>query len=104
MPSDVRRFRPNVVVRLAVPAAFAEDAWVGGMLTFGEGTDAPAVSVTQRDIRCAMVNIDPDTAAIAPALLKAVVRVNENNAGVYGTVTRIGELAVGQRIFLRREA
>jgi hypothetical protein len=102
MPSDVRRFRPNIVVRLAAPTAFAEDAWVGGTLTFGEGTNAPTVSVTQRDIRCAMLNIDPETAGISPAILKAVVRVNENNAGVYGTVTRAGGLAVGQRIFFKR--
>src|SRR5271169_2176321 len=33
---DVRRFRPNVVVRLMQPAPFQEDAWVGGVLSFGE--------------------------------------------------------------------
>jgi hypothetical protein len=30
-----------------------------------------------------------------------VVRLNENNAGVYGTVVRIGDLSIGQRIYLR---
>ncbi|MGA2353801.1 MAG: MOSC N-terminal beta barrel domain-containing protein, partial [Terriglobales bacterium] len=34
---DVRRFRPNVEVRLARPIAFQEDEWVGGVLSFGEG-------------------------------------------------------------------
>jgi hypothetical protein len=33
--------------------------------------------------------------------MKAIVRVNQNNAGIYGAVTRIGRLAVGQTIFLR---
>jgi hypothetical protein len=54
-----------------------------------------------RDERCSMVNLDPDSAAPAPEMLKAVVRVHQNTAGIYGTVTRIGQLAVGQTIFLR---
>jgi hypothetical protein len=34
--------------------------------------------------------------------MRAVVRANQNNAGIYGTVTRIGRLAVGQTIVLHR--
>ncbi|NOT33094.1 MAG: MOSC domain-containing protein [Candidatus Eisenbacteria bacterium] len=97
---DVRRFRPNVLVRLLRSGPFQEDAWVGGVLRLGEGVDAPAVAVTMRDVRCSMVNFDPDSASPAPEMLKAVVRVHENTAGIYGTVTRIGRLAVGQPIFL----
>ena len=98
---DVRRFRPNVVVRLLRPGVFQEDEWVGGVLSFGEGDDGPAVSVTMRDVRCSMVNLDPDSASPAPEVMKAVVRANQNTAGVYGTVTRVGRLSVGQAIFLR---
>ena len=98
---DVRRFRPNVVVRLPRPVPFQEDEWVGGVLSFGEGDDAPAIAVTKRDVRCAMLNLDPDTARPAPEMMKAVVRANQNNAGIYGTVTRIGRLTVGQTIFLQ---
>ena len=98
---DIRRFRPNIVVRLPRPVAFQEDEWVGGVLSFGAGDDAPAVAVTMRDERCSMVNIDPDTATLAPEVMKAIVRANENHAGIYGTVTRTGQLAVGQSIFLR---
>lgn len=100
--ADVRRFRPNVLVRTTHALPFEEDAWVGGVLTFGEGADPPAVAVTMRDIRCVMVNLDPDGGSPAPEVLKAVVRVNQNNAGVYGTVTRIGRLAVGQAVVLHR--
>jgi uncharacterized protein len=98
---DVRRFRPNIVVRLLHAGPFQEDEWLGGVLAFGEGEDAPAINVTLRDVRCAMLNLDPDSATPAPAVLKAVVRANQNNAGIYGTVTRTGRLAVGQSIFLR---
>ena len=99
---DVRRFRPNVVVRLRQPVPFQEDEWVGGDLSYGEGHDAPAVSVTMRDDRCSMVNLDPDSAHPAPEVLKAVVRANQNTAGIYCAVTRIGRLAVGQTVLLRR--
>jgi len=99
---DFRRFRPNVLVRSARAVPFEEDEWVGGVLTFGEGDDASAVAVTMRDIRCAMLNIDPDDGSRAPEMMKAVVRANQNNAGVYGTVTRAGRLAVGQTVVLHR--
>ena len=98
---DVRRFRPNIFVRLLRPAPFREDEWLGAVLQFGDGEDAPAIAVTMRDERCSMVNIDPDTAALAPEVMKAVVRANQNNAGIYATVARTGRLAVGQTIFLR---
>jgi uncharacterized protein YcbX len=98
---DVRRFRPNIVARLLRPIPFQEDEWLGGVLSFGEGNDAPAIIVTQRDVRCAMVNLDPDTATPAPEVLKAVVRANQNHAGIYATVTRTGRVAVGQTIYLR---
>lgn len=100
--ADIRRFRPNIVVRSTRAVPFEEDAWVGGVLTFGEAGDAPAVAVTMRDLRCAMVNIDPDDGSLAPEVMKAVVRANDNNAGIYGTVTRAGRVAVGQTVVLHR--
>jgi uncharacterized protein YcbX len=105
---DVRRFRPNIMVRLLRSVPFQEDEWLGGVVSFGEGDDSPAIAVTMHDVRCSMVNLDPDSASAAPEVLKAVVRANQNNAGIYGTVTRIGRLAVGQTIILhastRRES
>ena len=100
--ADVRRFRPNVLVRSARAVPFEENDWVGGVLVFGQAADAPAVSVTMRDVRCAMLNFDPDGGSAAPEMMKAVVRANQNEAGVYGTVTRTGRLAVGQTIVLHR--
>ena len=102
--ADVRRYRPNIVLRLAQSSAFQEDAWVGGVLTFGERSDGPRISVTTNDIRCSMVNLDPDSAQSTPAVLKAVVRRNQNKAGVYGTVIRTGGLAVGQMVRLHAVA
>ncbi|MEP6645047.1 MAG: hypothetical protein ABJA69_11160 [Acidobacteriaceae bacterium] len=100
---DVRRFRPNIVVRSLRAGPFQEDEWVGGVLSFGEGHDAPAISVTMRDVRCSMVNLDPDSARPAPEILKAVVHANQNNAGIYGCVIRTGRVVTGQTVFLRFE-
>ena len=75
---------------------------MGGVLTFGEAADAPAVTVTMRDVRCAIVNIDPDDGNLAPEVMKAVMRAHENTAGIYGAVTRIGQLTVGQTVVLHR--
>ncbi len=99
---DVRRFRPNIVVRSERAVPFEEDRWVGGVLTFGEADDSPAVTLTMRDIRCVMVNFDPCGGSHSPEMLKSVVRANENTAGVYGAVTRTGPLAIGQIVVLHR--
>ena len=97
---DVRRFRPNILVRLLQPNPFQEDKWVGGILSFGEPGDGPRVSVTMRDLRCSMVNFDPDSARSAPEVLKSIVRTNQNQAGIYGTVIRTGRVATGQTVRL----
>lgn len=97
--TDVRRFRPNILIASARSIPFEEDEWVGGVLTFGEDSDAAAIAVTNRDERCAIVNFDPDSAQTDPAVLKSIVRVRDNRLGVYGTVTRPGRLAIGQSIF-----
>jgi uncharacterized protein YcbX len=101
---DVRRFRPNVVVRLLRSVPFQENEWLGGVLSFGDGDDAPAITVTMRDARCSVVNFDPDSARPAPEVLKTVVRAHQNTAGIYGAVTHIGRLAVGQTIILHAAA
>ena len=98
---DVRRFRPNVVVRLLKPDSFQEDRWVGGVLSFGDAGHGPSLSVTMRDERCSMVNLDPDTARSNPEVMKTIVQMNQNNAGIYGTIIRTGQLAVGQAVHLQ---
>jgi uncharacterized protein YcbX len=100
--ADVRRFRPNILVRSTRAVPFEENDWVGGVLRFGEADDAPAVAVTARDVRCVMVSLDPDGGSPAHDVLKAVVRANQNDAGIYATVTRAGRLAVGQTVVLHR--
>ena len=70
-----------------------------GVLWFGETNEGAAIGITNRDERCSMVNFDPDSARPAAEMLKAIVRVRDNKAGVYGTVNRRGRVAVGQPVF-----
>lgn len=96
---DARRFRPNIVIGSSRSVPFEEDEWVGGVLSFGEGAEAALIGITNRDERCSMVNLDPDSARATPEVLKAIVRARDNRAGVYGAVTRRGRLSVGQPVF-----
>ena len=81
---------------------FVEDDWVGRTLVFGDRDSGPAVSVTVRDLRCKMLNIDPETGEQDPRVMKTVVRLNKNNAGVYATVIRSGTIRVGDQVILMR--
>jgi uncharacterized protein YcbX len=101
---DVQRFRPNILIASVRSAPFEEDDWVGGVLSFGDADDSAAIGITNRDERCSMVNFDPVSARPAADVLKAIVRVRDNKAGVYGTVIRRGRLAVAQSIFFEAGA
>jgi uncharacterized protein YcbX len=100
---DRRRFRANIVLETSSAGVFLEDAWVGGTLVFGTSEPQPMVRVTMRDVRCMMINLDPDTSAQDARVMKVVVRLNTNNAGVYGTVVQTGTLHVGQAVSLLPE-
>jgi MOSC domain-containing protein len=94
---DRRRFRANIVVDTERTEPFLEDEWIGGTLVFGD-VEPSAVNVTMPDERCVMVNLDPDTVAKDARVMKTVVRLNQNNAGVYATVVRTGQIRVGDRV------
>lgn len=96
---DTRRFRANVVLATDSAQSFQEDGWIGGRLLFGK-EDGPMVNLTMRDLRCVMINLDPDTAQQDPRIMKAAVRLNQNNAGAYGTVVRTGQISVGDSVSL----
>lgn len=100
---DRRRFRANVVVETDGLEPFLEDGWVGKVLAFGDGDARPAVRVTMRDQRCVMINIDPETGTQDARVMKAAVRLNRNNAGVYATVVQSGTIRVGDRVTLAPE-
>ncbi len=97
---DARRFRPNLLIEPTGNAPVREDAWTGKTVFFGNHADAPSVRVTVNDIRCVMVNLDPETAVAEPRILKTIARSRQNCAGVYASVMNPGGLSAGGGIYL----
>jgi uncharacterized protein YcbX len=92
---DKRRFRANIFMDLGSPSGFAEDAFVGRTLRIGSKV---VISVLERDPRCAMITIDPDTAERNTAILGRVIKAHHGKAGVYGAVLVEGVVRVGDDI------
>ncbi|MDQ3119338.1 MAG: MOSC domain-containing protein [Verrucomicrobiota bacterium] len=94
---DKRRFRANIYLDLISSEGFAEDEFVGRSLRIGSKV---TVAVLQRDARCMMITLDPDTAEKTPAILKAVAQAHEGMAGVYGAVLAEGMIRKGDPVEL----
>jgi uncharacterized protein YcbX len=92
---DKRRFRANVYLDLNSGDGFEEDGLVGKSLRFGTNV---VIQVLQRDARCMMITLDPDTAEKSPAILKAVAQAHEGMAGVYATVLTEGVIRRGDTV------
>ncbi|HLA63914.1 MAG TPA: MOSC domain-containing protein [Rhodothermales bacterium] len=93
---DPQRFRPNLLVEGTDGAPFAEDAWVGAVLSIG----GAQMRVDKRDGRCAVVNVDPATSHADPAVLRTIAREREGCMGIYGTTVQPGRVAVGDAVVL----
>jgi uncharacterized protein YcbX len=94
-PVDKRRFRANVYVDLAAAGGFGENEFVGRSLRIGPKA---VVSVLERDPRCMMITLDPDTGEKEPAILKKVAQAHDGMAGVYGAVIVEGMLHKGDPV------
>jgi hypothetical protein len=97
MSLDKRRFRANVYMELGSAAGFAEDGFVGRSLRLGAKA---VVAVLERDPRCKMITLDPETAEATPDLLRKVTRDHEGMAGIYGAVLIEGTVRRGDAIEL----
>src|SRR5213596_449935 len=95
MQMDKRRFRANVYVDLTSAGGFAENEFVGRSLRIGPKM---VVSVLERDPRCVMITLDPDTGEKTPAILKKVAQAHDGMAGVYGAVMVEGMLHKGDSV------
>ena len=96
-PVDKRRFRANVYVDLTSAEGFAENEFVGRSLRIGPKV---VVTILERDPRCMMITLDPDTAEKTPAILKKVAQAHDGMAGVYGAVMVEGMLHKGDSVEL----
>ena len=94
---DKRRFRANVYVNLTSGEGFGENQFVGKSLRIGPKV---LVTVLERDARCMMITLDPDTGEKTPAILKKVAQAHDGMAGVYGAVIVEGMLHKGDSVEL----
>jgi len=97
IPLDKRRFRANVYLDLASNDGFAEDELVGRKVGIGSSA---IIMVLERDPRCKMISLDPDTGEHNPEVLRKVAKTHANFAGIYCAVLVEGILTKGDSIHL----
>ncbi len=94
---EKRRYRANIYIDLPGTDGYGEDQFVGRSLRIGRDV---VVSVAERDVRCTMITLDPDTAIKAPVLLKQIAQAHGGTAGIYGGVVVEGAVRKGDAVEL----
>ena len=94
---DPRRFRANIYLDFDAASGFAEDGYVGRSMRIGGKV---VVSILERDPRCAVITLDPETGESKPEFLRQVARAHNGMAGVYGAVLVEGTLRQGDAVEL----
>ena len=95
IPMDRRRFRANFYVDWADERPYRENDFVGRTLEIG---DRLRVAVVERDPRCKMITIDPDSAQTNKAILHHVIGSHNGTAGIYAAVLTEGIVRPGDAI------
>ena len=92
---DKRRFRANVYLDLGTAQGFSENSLVGHKVRIGSKV---IVAALERDPRCQMITLDPDTATPNPVILRKVTQGHDGTAGVYGAVLAEGIIRPGDPV------
>lgn len=98
MAVDKRRFRANFYVQWDNQNdPYYEFSLVGKTVTIGNRLE---LKIIERDPRCKMITLDPDTAEASPKLLRHVAKNHGGDAGVFAAVLREGRVKQGDPISL----
>jgi len=92
-PLDLRRFRPNLPLRLDSPA-FAEEQWTGRRIRVG----AAELELLDPCERCAIPTRDPDTREKWPQVLRHLARAHDTLFGIYARALRPATVRVGDAV------
>ena len=95
MPIDRRRFRANLYADWAEDRPYRENELVGRTLQIGERL---RLAVLERDPRCKMITIDPETGQTEQRILRHVTKAHDGMAGVYAAVLVEGVVRQGDPI------
>jgi uncharacterized protein YcbX len=93
---DSRRFRPTVLIDVPQGDGFVESNWIGRPMRLGE----IALTAREETKRCGMTfaaqpGLDED-----PEILRAILRHNKRNLGIYCAVGSTGTIRPGDPLFV----
>ena len=94
---DPRRFRANLLLELDDATGFAENALIGRRMRAGAKAE---LMILERDPRCRMITLNPDTAEASPDVLRVLARGQGGYAGVYAAVLVEGMVSAGDPLVL----
>lgn len=96
---EVRRFRPNIVIKPAVDdTGFVENDWVDQTVAIG---GVVRLNVSKTTSRCVMTTLAQGDLPRDPSILRTVAKNNRVKVGVYadvlktGTICRLNTVSVG---------
>jgi uncharacterized protein YcbX len=92
-PIDLRRFRPNLHLRLDAPA-FAEEGWAGRRVRVGDAE----LELLAPCERCAIPTRDPDTTAKWPEILRRLAADHDTLFGINARALRPATVRVGDPV------
>jgi uncharacterized protein len=92
-PIDLRRFRPNLHLRLDAPA-FAEEGWAGRRVRVGDAE----LELLHPCERCAIPTRDPDTTEKWPGLLRWLAAEHDTLFGINARAVRPATVRVGDAV------
>jgi uncharacterized protein YcbX len=94
---DRRRFRANIYLDFNAANGFAENELIGRSIRIGSRVK---ISILERDPRCVMITLDPDTSESKPEILRHIAQAHQGMAGVYGAVLVEGLVRKGDAVQL----
>ena len=97
MAMDRRRFRANFYVDWTEDRPYRENELLGCTLQVGERL---RIAISERDPRCKMITIDPETGETEKQVLHHVIAAHGGTAGVYAAVLLEGIARKGDPINL----
>jgi uncharacterized protein YcbX len=97
---EVRRFRPNIVVRTPDDAnGFVENDWIGSTVRIG---DEVRLSITGPCPRCVMTTLAQGDLPKDSGILRTAAQHNQVNVGVYAAVVQGGEIRRGAAVMVEQ--
>ena len=96
-PLNERRFRANIYFDFLDESNFSENDLIGRRLRIGAKAE---LIILERDPRCKMISLDPETGEHNPAILRKVAQEFGNYAGVYCAVLVEGRIKTDDLIEL----